>query len=609
MAGITGWWAEFFASIQARHSGITATMTALQHNEASIVAELDYVVAALLGVEHPKGSFEATLIPVASALTGSPLQQGEFGGSFTPPGASLAGVHFQLGNIAAVMQVINGALSSLQYQRGSFAALAVAPTASLTGFLLPQGHLTGLIQNPRATLSAQHIQRGNLTATLPNPAASMSGTHKQSGTLASQLHKALAFASAAHIQRGSFAVPGKKPTAVMNGEFVGVTPVVIDQVGTPGSENTGNPSCSISPASGADVVAFAWVTGAASSCYQAVYGGSSLPMRCLGRVKFNGGTLTAFAIDNVSSGSATVTISKTGSDWGQAVALSYTGSDDFRQVKVAKGSGTTSSQSASPGSNALSIQSFTRTGISGNFTSPSGGTGRVNETAGFVCGTVRDADISATFSAGLSSSANWGGVVVDATPSVISAPKINHVGGVWSEVTAGSRSFTVKAAANDYIVVDVVQDSGSNPSSITCDGSAMTLIDTQTFTTGAGTGFLKRYHSAQQGSGGDKTVAITNGGGWCHIGGVSISNVTSFGTPAKGSGTSSTPSQSATCSAGQLILQSFATVATATDLNCANFFDSPGGSQIFLYMNSAEETTTFSISNSTNWASMATVIT
>ncbi|QOF30196.1 hypothetical protein [Mycobacteroides abscessus] len=384
-------------------------------------------------------------------------------------------------------------------------------------------------------------------------------------------------------------------------------PISIDQVGTPGSENTGNLTCSINPTSGADVLVFAWCIDAASSCYQATYSGNR--MRFLGRAKLNGGSLSVFCIENMSSGSATVAVDKSGSGWAQAAAVTYTGAVDFRQAKIALGSGTSVSQSASPGLSSRSIQSFCRGGNNGTFSSLSGGTNRINETSGFVAGTVSDTSTSATFSGTLSSSANWGSVVIDALPQAITGPKINYTSGIWTEANGGTQTCTVKAAANDYIVVDMVQASSGDPSSVTCAGTAMTLMDTQTWShPSTGSGFLKRYRSGQLSSG-DKTISITaTGSQWWHAAGVSISNVTSFGTTTKTSGTSSAPSQSVTCSAGQLILQSFATGAAATDINATNYHDSPGGSLVFLYMNAALETTNFAATGSTNWGAMATVI-
>lgn len=386
-----------------------------------------------------------------------------------------------------------------------------------------------------------------------------------------------------------------------------LSPISIDQVGTPGSENTGNLTCSINPTSGADVLAFAWCIDAASSCYQATYSGN--PMRFLGRAKLNGGSLSVFLAENMGSGSATVTVNKSGSGWAQAAAVTYTGAVDFRQAKIALGSGTSVSQSASPGLSSRSIQSFCRGGNNGTFGSLSGGTNRINETSGFVAGTISDTSTSATFSGTLSTSANWGSVVIDGLPQAITTPKINHTSGVWTEANGGTQTFTVKAALNDYIVVDMVQAASGDPSSVTCAGTAMTLIDTQNWShPSTGSGFLKRYRSGQLSSG-DKTISITaTGSQWWHAAGVSISNVTSFGTTTKTSGTSSAPSQSVTCSPGQLVLQSFAIGAAATDINATNYHDSPGGSLVFLYMNAVLESATIAATGSTNWGAMATVI-
>lgn len=63
-----------------------------------------------------------------------------------------------------------------------------------------------------------------------------------------------------------------------------------------------------------------------------------------------------------------------------------------------------------------------------------------------------------------------------------------------------------------------------------------------------------------------------------------------------------------TCSPGQLVLQSFATGAAATDINATNYHDSPGGSLVFLYQNVSLESATIAATGSTNWAGMATVI-
>ncbi|RIT28905.1 hypothetical protein D2E76_26395 [Mycobacteroides abscessus] len=389
-----------------------------------------------------------------------------------------------------------------------------------------------------------------------------------------------------------------------------LTPVLIDQVGTPGSESTGNVTCTANYTSGADVLVFAWGVGSSSSCYQADFSGYT--MRFLGRTKFNGGQLAAWVAENFSGSTATITVSKSGFDWAQCVAVSYTGAAGFKLAKIAKGSGTSASQSASPGPAARAIQSFTRAGTSGSFTSLSGGTNRINDSANLVTGTVSDTNTSGTFSASITSSSNWGSMVIEATPQAITTPRVNCIGALWTESNSGSaQTFTVRASAGDYIIVDMAQSANGDPSSVTCAGTTMTLIDTAPFThPNTGSGFLKRYRSAQQGSAGDKTVSITaTSGQWWHAAGVSVSGAASFGTPTKTSGTSSAPSQSATCSAGQLVLQSFVTAAAPTDLNCTNLFDSPGGSQVYLLMNAAEETTTFSATGSTNWGAIATVIT
>lgn len=569
-----GWWAEFFASIQAASKKASASFLAVQYQEARIVVELQRAVAAMVGREHPKGSFQAELKKGEASLSGTPIQRGD---------------------VAAVAQKATASLQGV----------------SMSGFLLPQGPFTGVFQKVQAAFTGQHTQRGSFTGTGVKASATLLGQHIQRGTLAAAAMKPQATLTGKQTQQGAIAAIAAKATASMNGQFTGVTPVAIDVVGTPGTEtiSSGGLSCTISPTAGADVLCFA-STGA-RYLYGATYSVGSVKMKVLGRVRHGAGQMTVFLAKGVSSGSATITIDTSGSgDWMQCVAISYTGAVDWKFAKTVIGSGVSVSQSASPGSNGLAVQSFANGDDAKPFSSLSGGTARLNEATSFVCLTIRDIDISGTFSANQSSSNAWGGIVCEATPSAISGPKINNSGAQWSEVLGGSNSFTVNAAVNDYIVVDIVQDRAGNPSSVTCDGAAMTLMDTQTFTSGVGTGFIKRYRtSSAMGSAGNKTIAITStGSGWWHAAGCSISNVTSFGTPTKASGTSSAPSHNVTCSAGQLILQSFATAVNATSITGANLFDSPGGGNSFLYMNVATETTTFGISNSINWASMATVI-
>lgn len=392
--------------------------------------------------------------------------------------------------------------------------------------------------------------------------------------------------------------------------------VQIDAVGSPGTENTNSSiTCSINPTAGASVIVAASAANSGSgSAYQATYGATNIPMKVLGRAVIDGGQYTFFLLQNVGAGSATVTVTKpTSGAWAQCFAVSYLGAAAFKTPKTVVGTGTSVSQSVSPGLNNRVIQGFANADSSLSFSSLSGGTNRVNENSGFMRMTLGDTTVAESFTGTMSSSDTWAAVAVEAASSAITTPHVNNSGGTWVDYLGNTaRSFTVACSAGDYVVVFVEQDRAGDPTTVNCDGSPMTLMSTQTYTTSAGTGFLKVYRSASaMGSSGDKTIDITpTGSGWWRSSGHSVSNVTSFGTPTKTSGSSSAPSQSVSCTAGQLVLQAFAVNAFPVNITGTNLYDSPrnGGFVSSLYVQVAEETTTFAISNSTNWAAMAVVL-
>lgn len=592
MAGVTGWWAEILPEP-------TQSLLVLEGGTPQVEVTHDVYVfpepATLEMTGERPGVNGPPVLPEQAGLVltgGAP----SIGQRLATDDAELALV----GGTPAIVQTANHLLAPA----AATPALAGGTPTVLTGKILQPTAATPTLAGGTPSL-AQRLAPTGATPTLTGGRPLINITYPPPTVQLTLTGGRPLLESRLMPPGGSMTLTGGTPIITNS-----VVPVAIGTVGTPGSENTGDLTCSITPTGGEDVLAFAWVSGGASSCYRGVYGGSSLLMKCLGRVKINSGQLAVFLLRNVPNGSATITISKTGSDWAQAVAVSYSGALDFRMVKIAKGSGTSASQSATPTASGRSIQSFTRGGISGTFGSLSGGTNRVNDSSGFVAGTLSDSGSSATFSSTVSSSVNWGSVVVDALTAAITTPRINNTGGLWTEVNGGTQTFTVTAAANDYIVVDIAQAGNGDPSSVTCDGTAMTLVDTQTWShPNTSAGFIKRYRSAQIGTAGDKTVSITTTGSqWWRAAGCSISNVTSFGTVTKTSGTSSAPSQSVSCTTGQLILQSFVTSSAPTDMNVTNYFDSPAGSTLYLLQNLAEDTTTFSATGSTNWGAIATVI-
>lgn len=609
-ANTTGWWAEFHAFINARSAVVRASLSATQHQEAHVAATISKVHASLIGREHPKGDLVAMIQPMDGLFNGENAQIGDLEVDLQKVSAILSGYQKQGGNLALLQKAIAASLTGYQKQTGTIAINSKKLSMTLNGYMRPSGGLILPMKKTSIVLNGKHYQTGTLAASLKKTSSSFSGIHKQTGTISAAFKKASASLNGTQAQKGQLAIGLKNFVAAFNGTFTGVTPVVFDVVGTPGSENLGDITCTINPSSGADVLVFAASGGA--SLYACTFGASSTKARVLGRVKFQNAQYTVFLIKGVASGSQTATVKYgSGSGWAQCVAISYKGAVDWKLVKTVFGSGSTASQSAAPGSNGLSIQGFANGDDSISFSGLTGGTARLNETAGFNRFTIRETDISSTFGANLSSSVPWGGVVVEATPSSISGPKINFCEGVYSELNGGSTSYTVYAAVNDYVWMVIVQDRAGDPSSVTCAGSAMTLMDTQTWTTPLGqTGFIKFYRSSTaMGSAGDKTIAITaTGGGWWHTAACSLTNVTSFGTAVKANGTSSAPSQAITCSAGQLILQVIGTTTAPTDITGTNVFDSSGGSGVYLLLQASDETKTFGVSNTMNWGAMGIVV-
>lgn len=387
--------------------------------------------------------------------------------------------------------------------------------------------------------------------------------------------------------------------------------VVYDAIGV-GTETTSSPiSCSISPVAGADVLVFYSSGGGGTT--GATYGPSNLPMICLGQAINSGVIMATYLIRNVASGSATVNVAKTGFSWGQAVAVSYTGVQGYGPSSQVVGVSTSFSQPVTVPQNGRTVHAFTPGENSTTLSSLAGGISRYLDNAGFLTQSVRDTDANTSFTGSLSASRNWAALAVPLRPIAQSGVILGHSAGSASEGNGGTSTFDVYAAVGDYVYCVIAQDRAGDPSSVTCAGAAMTLIDTQTYTSGVGTGFVKIYRSASaMGSAGAKTVSVsTTGSGWWRMCGLALSGVTSpSGTTTKTSGTSSQPTQAVTCAANQMILQAFVLAAapTATE-GGASLFLSPGASQINLVMNVAAETTTFKVANtSVNWGAMAVVL-
>lgn len=416
---------------------------------------------------------------------------------------------------------------------------------------------------------------------------------------------------AAAITRGAVNVtPSGIGSAEMFGTPVVAQPIDFIAVGA-GSENSGSPTqCSVTPSAGNDVLAFFSVGRGSGGVINATYGASNLPMICVGQALSSDALIVAFLIRGVASGAATVNINKTGSNWGQAVAVAYAGAQGYGPGQSVSGSGTSFSQSATVPAGGKVVHAFTPGEQSTTLSSLAGGTSRYLDNVGFLTQSVRDSSSSTAFTGTLSASRNWAALVVPLLAAPASAPLPGYSIGTSDEGFNSTKTFDVYAAVGDYVYVAVAQAGAGNPSSVTCAGTAMTLLDTQVWNS---TGFLKLYRSASaMGSAGAKTVSVTGtGGNWWRAAGVAVSGVTSpDGTITKTSGSSSQPIQSASLSAGQSVVQLFAVNSSPTGTEGGtSLYLSPSVSSIGLILNVAFETTTFKLANtSLNWGALEIVL-
>ncbi|WP_234803865.1 hypothetical protein [Mycobacteroides immunogenum] len=384
-----------------------------------------------------------------------------------------------------------------------------------------------------------------------------------------------------------------------------------------GSENNGTPlTCTINPNTGDDVLVFAMLgaSSGATDFYKATYGPSNLPMICAGQELSGGVVIAAYIIRGAPSGSATVNITRGTSPapWGQAVAVSYSGAAGFDPATAAAGTGTSFSHPVTVPTNSRTVQAITTGDAGATLSSLTGGVSRYLDNAGFCIQSIRDSDASTAFTGTLSSSRAWASIAVPLRTSAPGGVRAGYSYGSTSVLGATTTTFDIYAAAGEYVYVPVIQDRAGDPSSVTCDGSAMTLIDTAPWSSGSGAAYIKIYRSAAaMSSAGLKTVSVvTSGSGWSRSGGVAVSGVTSpSGTVTKTSGTSSQPTQAVTCSAGQMILQILASSAAPTGIEGGTTLVVSSAGQVFWSINIALESTTFKLANtSTNWGALALVL-
>lgn len=544
MGSVIGWWTESFSTVISRARALSTAMV----------------------LEQPYSANVATRMPVLTA--------------------SIAGQHPYSSSVASVMKKMSTSVAGVEIPQAQVGSLIVKPTTAVTVSQSQAAMVTAVM---KALSSNSVVAESNPVAVaslLKLMASSATGAQAQSGTVAAVL----------------------KTVLTQIATFSATAQVTYDALGTGTAEASTSPmTCSITPTAGDDVFAFVPM-GAAGRSLVATYGASNLKMQLLGRVTFaTGASVTVYRIHNVASGAATVSVTRSGSAWGQVQAVAYKNVVGVRIPKVMTGVGTALSHSvATPPANGRTAQAFGTGDVSLPLSSLSGGTNRYSDNAGFVAESIGDTAASATFAATIASSNPWGSIAIPMGTAAISGPQINDIN--WSSAeNVGANTFDLVCAVGDYVFVDLYESGNVTPSVITCAGTTMTLVDSQVFNSSYS---LRRYRIGPLATAGTKTINSSAAGIWSRIAGVSVSGMSGVGTTTKTSGAASQPSHAVTLSANQIALQSFGMDSSAVSTVAgANVFDNPSGASAFGYMALADETTTFALGNtSANWGSMITVL-
>lgn len=391
-----------------------------------------------------------------------------------------------------------------------------------------------------------------------------------------------------------------------------VFPVVFSAVGVGASDQSSFPfTFNHVAAAGDDVLVYVGVDR--NSTVSVTYGG--VAMRRLGLCRFSGAAgdneavLVVFTAFGVSAGTNVVSVTGT-SLWCSGQAVSYANVAHFGIPQLTSGTGTSTTQAVTPPASGLVSQVF---GASVNFSATTGGTNRAFRNGSSTLA-INDAATAVTVGNTLASSVAWAAIAVPMYPTVPTGIRYTDYGGMTAASNGSAPpSFTINTAIGDHVFVDVMVDRPGSVTAVTCGGSSMTLVDSQTFTGVGGNGTVYRWKIGPLGSGGSQTIAFTASasGAWWMTGGVSLAGITTVGTTTKTFNNSSTPSQAVTCSTGEVILQ---TIASPTPMlrptGGVLVFDSNMLNAACLGISLAQASTTFAwINTSIVWAALATVLT
>lgn len=202
--------------------------------------------------------------------------------------------------------------------------------------------------------------------------------------------------------------------------------------------------------------------------------------------------------------------------------------------------------------------------------------------------------------------------VVEIIPSGVSFVKFDA-----AILAASALTWTHTGTAGADVFVDFISDRGGTSPGVTYGGTAMTQLFSANLGSPNGTAAtFSRWHLASI-PGGGQTVSVSNPGytwfsggstSYLHVG--SVSSTTSTGVT-----TSSSPSQSATCTPGQMILQGFGAFSTSSGVTVSSPTGGTNryaGGNTIVQMEASDNSTSVTFGATLNgsfaWDGLATVL-
>lgn len=401
-------------------------------------------------------------------------------------------------------------------------------------------------------------------------------------------------------------------TATVN-QTVFVNPVIYDSTGAGNGQNAGTLTWSHTIGSSANclIVGITSATTYVDNVPTCQVG--STYMKILGVQSWDTNRFTVlYGLLNPPTGTQTITVvGQTSYTGGNSVA--YKGVSGFSVPENTSGVGTSISHTASTGVDGGSIVQV----LSSNAT-PAGKiftnynqTARWNERTasmfGCLVGDTGGQNAISQFTASQDTAWNWGSTAVTLLPAA-SAPTgvyFDAVGGAWAQNSAASFTSKHVATQGAYVFCDISVDRSVTLTNVKYGGQNMTLLGS----TGSGAAALYRYGYGPVATGGLATVSGTfSVASWNTINTVSYLGMGHAAAPTTTSGASS-PSQTVSCSAGQVILESigvYSAIPTGVSggYNLFNFGTANNG----LVINQSTSSATFTTTNTTAWGAIASIL-